>query len=65
MNFDIRLFFTALGLALVLEGLLWALFPRGMRRAIQSLALSPSTVLRGMGLAAMSIGLLIAWLARQ
>lgn len=64
MQFDAPLFFTALGLAFVLEGLPWALFPQGMRRVMQSLTLGPAEMLRRMGLAAVGIGMLVVWLAR-
>lgn len=65
MEFDAKLFFCAVGLAFVLEGLPWTLFPDGMRRAMQSLSASPSAVLRGMGLTAVGVGLLVVWLARH
>ena len=64
MNFDIKLFFTALGLALVIEGVLWSLFPRAMREAMLQLAASPMNVIRGAGLGALALGLLLTWLAR-
>ena len=41
MRFDFDLFLRALGLAVVLEGLCWALFPRGMRRALRELLAQP------------------------
>lgn len=63
MNFDLDLFLRALGLACVLEGLCWALFPSGMRRALLSLLPLPASQLRLVGLAAMGIGLLAIWLA--
>ncbi|WP_165177551.1 DUF2065 family protein [Desulfovibrio sp. ZJ369] len=63
MNFDFDLFLRALGLAFVIEGLCWALFPSGMRRALLSLLPLPASRLRLAGLAAMGIGLLAIGLA--
>ena len=56
-------FLTALALVLVIEGLLYALFPEAMRRAIAALELDGAT-LRMAGLAAAVIGLLCVWLIR-
>lgn len=64
MNFDSTLFFSALGLAFVMEGVLWSLFPRPMRRAMTWVTVTPSHSLRRAGLAGMAIGLVIIWLAR-
>ena len=65
MDFNIELFFRALGLAIVLEGLCWTLFPGGMRRALLSLLPLPESRLRGVGLAALALGLLVVWLASR
>ena len=54
MQFDLALFLRALGLAFVLEGLCWALFPGGMRRAMASLLPRPESQLRLTGLAAVA-----------
>ena len=58
MQFDFALFLRALGLAFVLEGLCWALFPGGMRRAMAGLLSRPERQLRLAGLAAVAAGLL-------
>lgn len=63
MEFNIELFLRALGLAVVLEGLCWTLFPGGMRRALLSLLPLPESRLRIVGLAALALGLLVVWLA--
>ena len=63
MQFDFALFLRALGLAFVLEGLCWALFPGGMRRAMAGLLSRPERQLRLAGLAAMAAGLLVIRLA--
>lgn len=63
MRFDLELFLRALGLAIVLEGLIWSLFPGGMRRALLELLPRPESQLRLAGLAAVALGLLLIWLA--
>ena len=65
MDFNIELFFRALGLAIVLEGLCWALFPGGMRRALLSILPLPESRLRVLGLTALALGLLVVWLASR
>ncbi|MFM2148814.1 MAG: hypothetical protein RLZZ187_1120 [Pseudomonadota bacterium] len=52
------------GIAVVLavEGLLYALAPGAMRRAIAALADMPEARLRAGGLAAAAIGIALAWL---
>ena len=59
-----RDFGAALGLVLVLEGLVWAAFPDGMRKAIAAAQESSPNSLRILGLGAAVIGLAIIWLAR-
>jgi uncharacterized protein len=59
-----RDFGAALGLVLVLEGLVWAAFPNGMRQAMaQALEAAPAT-LRTLGLGAAVVGLLLIWVVR-
>lgn len=57
--------FAALGLALVLEGLLWGGFPGFARRMAAEMAKAPDTLLRGAGLAAMAAGVFVVWIARN
>lgn len=64
MNFNAELFFCALGLAFIIEGLPWALFPQGMRQMLLTLAEGPLSGFRRMGLMGVGIGLLIIWLVR-
>ena len=63
MEFNLELFLRALGLAIVLEGLCWTLFPGGMRRALLQLLPLPESRLRVVGLAALALGLLLVRLA--
>ena len=63
MEFNFELFLRALGLAIVLEGLCWTLFPGGMRRALLQLLPLPESRLRVVGLAALALGLLLVRLA--
>ena len=65
MDINIELFFRALGLAIVLEGLCWTLFPGGMRRALLSILPLPESRLRVLGLTALALGLLVVWLASR
>lgn len=58
-------FLTAIGLVLVLEGVLYALFPEGMQKMMaQALELSPG-VLRTGGLVAAMAGFIIVWFIRS
>ena len=63
MHLDLPLLLRAVGLALVFEGLVWALTPGGMRRAMRRLLREPDAALRAAGLAAMAAGLFLVWLA--
>jgi uncharacterized protein len=55
---------VALGLVLVLEGLLWALAPDQARRMLEIAATMPLHSLRQAGAAAVIAGALIVWLVR-
>jgi hypothetical protein len=58
-------FVTALGLLLVIEGALYALFPERMQRMMEmALEASPS-VLRNGGIVALLIGFSIVWFIRH
>jgi uncharacterized protein YjeT (DUF2065 family) len=56
---------AALGLALAVEGILFAAFPDGMRRAMYEAAHSPSDRMRIVGILSALAGLAIIWVARQ
>jgi uncharacterized protein YjeT (DUF2065 family) len=55
---------TAVGLVLVLEGLLYAAAPDSMRQAMQKLLESDPAVLRRAGAIAVGVGVFLVWLAR-
>ncbi len=55
---------TALGLAIAIEGALYALFPDGMKRMIEQVATLPSSALRVAGLVAACLGVFFVWLIR-
>ena len=57
-------FFTAIGLALAIEGVLYALFPDGMKRMVTEVLAQPATNLRAFGVAAAVFGVGVVWLAR-
>ena len=55
---------AAFGLVLVIEGLLWALFPAFGMRLLEAASETPETTLRTGGAVAVGIGVLIFWLIR-
>ena len=57
-------FVTAIGLAFVVEGLIFLAFPEGVRRIMASVAASPGGQLRVSGLISAVIGLIVIWLIR-
>ncbi|MBO9408919.1 DUF2065 family protein [Shimia sp. R9_1] len=54
----------ALGLVLIVEGLVYALAPSIVEDLLAMLRAIPETQRRYMGLAAMALGLLLVWLAK-
>ena len=56
---------AALGLALAVEGLLFAAFPEGVRRAMYEAAHTPSDRMRLVGIISAIAGVVIVWGARQ
>jgi uncharacterized protein YjeT (DUF2065 family) len=56
---------AALGLALAVEGLLFAAFPEGVRRAMYEAAQTPSDRMRLVGIVSALAGVAIVWAARQ
>jgi hypothetical protein len=55
---------AALGLAFVIEGLLWALFPRNALTFLELISTLPEATVRRGAVAVMAIGVFIVWLAR-
>lgn len=55
---------AGIGLVLVLEGLVYALFPQGMQRLMAQVLEMPASTLRNGGLIAAVVGCLIIWLSR-
>jgi uncharacterized protein YjeT (DUF2065 family) len=56
---------AALGLLLVVEGILPFVSPRGIRRALERMSAMDDSVLRAAGAASMLAGVAILWLARS
>lgn len=55
---------VALGLVLVIEGMIWALTPNMGRRFLETASHMPEAELRLAGAVAVSIGVFIVWLVR-
>lgn len=55
---------VAVGLVLVIEGLLWALAPQTGRRLLEVAASSPDDMLRRAGWTAVVAGALLVWMIR-
>lgn len=55
---------VALALAMVIEGLLYALFPEGMKRLMRRLLTLPSEQVRSAGLVFAAVGVGVVWLLR-
>jgi hypothetical protein len=55
---------TALGLVLVIEGLIFAVVPEGAKRAVALLTSRRPVLLRMLGLGTMAAGVLLVWLVR-
>jgi uncharacterized protein YjeT (DUF2065 family) len=56
---------AALGLALAVEGILFAAFPDGVRRAMYEAAHTPSDRMRVVGIVSAAVGVAIVWAARH
>lgn len=56
---------TGLALVLVIEGILYALFPEAMKRVAARAMVVPPHVLRTAGLLAAAIGVALVWLSRR
>jgi len=56
---------TAVALVLVVEGVLYALFPEGMKRIAARALVVPPQALRAAGLLAACLGVVLVWLLRR
>ncbi len=57
-------FFVAIGLAITIEGILYALFPDGMKKMMMQILAMPSNSVRSAGITAALIGVFLVWLIR-
>jgi uncharacterized protein YjeT (DUF2065 family) len=57
-------FIAAIGLVLVIEGLLFAAFPRAAKRLAASALESPENSLRVAGVVSAVLGIVLIWLVR-
>jgi uncharacterized protein len=55
---------VGLGLVLVVEGLLWAAFPKAARHMLEVASATPETSLRTGGTIAILLGVLVVWMVR-
>jgi uncharacterized protein YjeT (DUF2065 family) len=58
-------FTTALALAFVIEGMLYSIFPDGMKRLVAQVMVVPASALRVTGLAAAVLGVGAIWFIRH
>jgi len=58
-------FGTALALAVVIEGVVYALAPGAMQRLNAQVSIMPASALRLAGLAAACVGVAVVWLIRR
>ncbi len=65
MSFDWILLLYALGLALILEGMLYFLWPEKMSEFLRFLSERPPSLLRKLGLGSIILGLALLFLGRQ
>ena len=56
---------AALGLALAVEGILFAAFPEAVKRAMIEAAQAPGDRMRLVGILSAVIGVVIVWVARK
>jgi uncharacterized protein YjeT (DUF2065 family) len=55
---------VALGLALAIEGILFAAFPDAVKRAMMDAAQTPSERMRMVGIGSAVVGVVIVWVVR-
>jgi hypothetical protein len=64
MDDPINVLWTALGLAIAIEGIVYALFPEAMKRMVAMVIEQPAGRIRGAGIGAAVAGVFILWLVR-
>ncbi len=57
--------FVALALVLVIEGLLYAAFPRQMRSIVERMAQFTDTALRQTGIFTAALGVVFVWIIKE
>lgn len=57
-------FFAAVGLVLVIEGLLFAAFPAGAKKSCANILTTPDGALRTLGLFSAVVGIVVVWFVR-
>lgn len=62
---DTELFFSALALVLVIEGLMPALFPSFYKKTMEKVTLMPASALRSTGVVTMISGAILLYLIRS
>jgi len=64
MDDPINVFWAALGLAIAIEGIIYALFPEAMKRMMAMVMVQPTGSIRGAGIGAAVAGVIILWLVQ-
>lgn len=55
---------VAIGLAIAIEGILYALFPNGMKKMMLQILAQPTSSVRTAGITAAVLGVALVWLVR-
>ncbi|PCH84443.1 MAG: hypothetical protein COC02_01690 [Rhodospirillaceae bacterium] len=64
MDDPINVLWAALGLAIAIEGIIYALFPEAMKRMMAMVMVQPTGSIRGAGIGAAVAGVIILWLVQ-
>ena len=64
MDDPINVLWAALGLAIAIEGIIYALFPEAMKRMMAMVMVQPTGSIRGAGIGAAVAGVSILWLVQ-
>ena len=64
MDDPINVLWAALGLAIAIEGIVYALFPEAMKRMMAMVMVQPTGSIRGAGIGAAMAGVIILWLVQ-